>query len=951
MSDFRVPTATYRIQFSRNFTFEACRDLVAYLYDLGISDLYASPLFQARRGSFHGYSVTNPMEINPEIGSRSSFDSLVRRLKAREMGLLFDIVPNHMALSHENPWWMDVLENGQSSPYSVFFDIDWHPPARVLEGKVLLPILGKSYNQALEAGQLKLVIEEGGFFINYYDHKFSLDPKTYIEILSHGLDALQKKLGEAHSAVIGLKGLIILIEHLPGRRLISRSKARERQRDKEIIKKSLWLLYKGTHEVRNFLDENLKIFNGEGDDPSRFDLLDGLLVKQCYRLAFWQVALETINYRRFFSINDLIGIRIEDPHVFETLKHGLLFDLIGERKVSGIRIDHIDGLYDPLEYLTRLQEGLIGEEAKPERDDRYYIVVEKILGEGERLPSEWPISGSTGYDYLNVLNGLFIDERGFKKLQRFFASFTSLDIPPADIVHGKKKLIMETLFGGEIENLGFYLSLLAAGDRQARDISRRDLVKVLMEVTACLPVYRTYIRSFTVSEQDRDTIERTIEEARRRNPDLNPLALDFMKRLLLLDFQSYLTEEQKEEQLRFVMRWQQFTGPIMAKGLEDTSLYVYNPLISINEVGTSFRPTSVEAFHRFNQERRKSSPFTMNATSTHDTKRSEDVRARINVLSEIVEEWEDLLQRWRDMNRAKKITAGGMQVPDPNEEIYLYQTLIGAWPLSPEEIPAFKERLRDHIIKAAREAMIHTRWITPDPAYENALTAFSASILEESEENEFLEYFQRTQSRLAYIGALNSLSQVVLKIASPGVPDFYQGMELWDFSLVDPDNRRPVDFKKRVQLLKELKRRESKNPETLLIELLVNWEDGRIKLFTTHKALNFRRDHDDLFMEGEYLPLTASGARRNNVVAFSRNKGGRWAVAAVPRLAAKISAPGPLGKRTWGDSLLNFPPESPRAWTNIFTGETLELSGTSGQRNLPLHKVFSRFPVALLSSG
>ncbi|MGA2226726.1 MAG: alpha-amylase family glycosyl hydrolase, partial [Syntrophobacteraceae bacterium] len=358
MTDFRGPIATYRIQFSRDFTFEACRELIPYLHDLGITELYASPLFQARRGSLHGYSVTNPMEINREIGSRSSFDTLVSRLKSRGMGILFDIVPNHMALSHENPWWMDVLENGPGSPYALFFDVDWHPPSGVLEGRVLLPILGKHYSQALEAQELRLGLEESGFFINYYEHKFSVDPKTYKDILSHRLADLEKSLGEPHPAVIGLKGLVILSEHLPARTLISRQRVKARQRDKEIIKRSLWLLYQGTPEVKQFIDENLRIFNGEKGNLGSFDLLDRLLVKQSYRLAFWQVALEMINYRRFFSINDLIGIRIQDPQVFEAFKHGLLFDLIEEGKVSGIRVDHIDGLYDPLEYLERLQKGL-----------------------------------------------------------------------------------------------------------------------------------------------------------------------------------------------------------------------------------------------------------------------------------------------------------------------------------------------------------------------------------------------------------------------------------------------------------------------------------------------------------------------------------------------------------------------------------------------------------------
>jgi len=946
----RAPAATYRIQLSRDFTFSAARDLVPYLFDLGISDLYASPIFQARRGSRHGYSVTNPMVVNPELGSRASFDALARGLKSRGMGLIIDIVPNHMALSHENPWWMDVLENGPGSPYAVFFDIQWHPPDRVLEGRVLLPILGKHYNQALENRELTLALEEGGFFVNYFDYKFPLDPKSYREILSLRLTGLEQELGESNPAVTGIRGLVTMIDHLPAHRLVSRKKTRERQRDKETIKRSLWLLYRGSPEVREFLDENLKIFNGAKGDPAGFDLLDKLLLEQPYRLAFWQVALEMINYRRFFSINDLIGIRMEDPHVFEAFKHGLLSGLIGEGKVSGVRVDHIDGLYDPEEYLRRLR-GLAPDTPRPGGNE-LYVVVEKILARDETLPPGWPVSGSTGYDYLNMVNGLFVDEQGYRRLRSVFAAQTSTELSAADIIYEKKKLVMETLFGGEIANLGFYLGMLASHDRQARDLSRRELVKALVEVTACLPVYRTYIRAFTVPERDRACLERTMEEVLRRNPSLDPMVLGFMRRLLLMDFQPYLTSEQKDERLDFVMRWQQFSVAIMAKGLEDTALYVYNALISLNEVGSNLQPTAVEEFHRLNRARLESLPFSMNATSTHDTKRGEDVRARINTLSEIAGDWEDLFQRWKTLNQAKKTPINGKATPDPNEEIFLYQTLAGAWPLRPEDVPAFRERLHGYMIKAAREAMVHTRWITPDGEYEAGLMTFLEAVLDDTGENEFLKQFLKVQSRLAYHGALNSLSQLLLKIASPGVPDFYQGNELWDFSLVDPDNRRPVDFSERARLLKELKKREARNSGTLIPDLLSHWRDGRIKLYATYKALNFRREHRELFLEGEYIPLSGSGKAKDHVVAFSRRYGDKWVLAAVPRLTVKLSPTGPpIGEKVWGKSSLETPPEAPVTWTDIFTGRRLEIPQAPGPRRLPLSRVFSDFPIALLASG
>jgi (1->4)-alpha-D-glucan 1-alpha-D-glucosylmutase len=953
MTAFRVPTATYRLQFSGSFKFAAAGKLVRYLHDLGITDMYASPLFKARRGSRHGYSVTNPMELNPELGPRSAFETLVKRLKARDMGLLIDIVPNHMALSPDNPWWMDVIENGPNSPYANFFDIDWHPPSGILDGQVFLPILGSHYGQALEAQELKLSFEEAGFCIHYYAHRFPLGPKSYARILSHRLEDLAADLGEAHPAIVGLRGLLALVGHLPEGRRLSRNKIRERQRDQEIIKKTLWLLYQGTPEVRRFVDENLAIFNGSKADPESFDQLDGLLGEQAYRLAFWRVALEMNNYRRFFSINDLIGIRIEDPRVFEAFKHGLLFDLIAEGKVTGVRTDHIDGLHDPLEYLQRLQNGVAGEVKPADGGAAFYIVVEKILAEAEVLPSEWPVSGTTGYDFLNRVNGLFIEEQGHRKLREIYADFTGRSAAPGEVIYEKKKLVMEILFGGEIEALANQLYLLASRDRWARDVSRREVTASLVEVTACLPVYRTYTRNGEVAPRDRRYLEQAISAAKRRDSSLNPLALDFVKRVLFLDFPTVSTKELKDGWLHFVMRWQQLTGPIMAKGLEDTALYNYNPLVSMNEVGGSFEPMSVEKFHELNRARLESWPSTLNATSTHDTKRSEDVRTRISTLSEVPEQWQTWLHRWSGLNAPKKLSVGGQAVPDPHEEVLLYQTLLGAWPLAAEEVPDFKERLKGYTIKAAREAQVHTRWVSPDADYEKALLTFVDAILDEKAGNEFLDEFLRVQERIAYCGAMSSLAQVLLKTASPGLPDFYQGTELWDFSLVDPDNRRPVDFQKRVRLLKDLDLRKSAAPGSLVTDLLSNWRDGRIKLYLTSKALRFRREHKDLFLSGDYLPLTGSGSRADNVIAFSRRLGDEWIVVAASRFMMNLTGPGePLvGPRVWGTGTLNLHPEAPTTWVNVGTGEALQAPADSQANTLPLHEVFSDLPVALLFAG
>ncbi len=954
MTSHRVPGATYRLQFSRNLKFAAAQALVPYLHELGITDIYASPLFQASRGSLHGYSVTNPMKFNRELGPPRAFDNLAQALKNREMGLVFDIIPNHMALSPDNPWWMEVLENGQSSPYAIFFDIDWHPPNRILEGKLLLPILGRPFGQTLEDQELQLTLEEGGFFINYYEHKFPLAPKTYHQILAPVLERLVHDLGEENPATIALMGIVSLIANLPAPNLTSSKKVKDQQRQKEIIKKNLWLLHQGAPEVRRVLEESIKTFNGRKGEADTFNSMDQVLEQQHYRLANWRVALEIINYRRFFSINDLIGIRIEDPKVFDTFKHGLIFELVDEGKVSGLRVDHIDGLYDPQEYLERLQSRFSRpEKAQHKRPNAFYIVVEKILAPGESLPKSWPVSGTTGYDFLNQLNGTFVESQGFEELQRIYDGFVETRVDLPELIADKKRLILGAMFGGEVENHVYHLSLMARHDRQARDISRLDLREVLVEVMAALPVYRTYIRSFKVEPRDLAYLERTFAEVRRRHPHLDRLALDFLERVLSLKFPPYLTEEQKRDWLIFVMNLQQFTGPIVAKGYEDTLCYIYNPLISFNEVGGCFRAVSAADFHRFNRQRQKACPHTLNATSTHDTKRSEDVRARLNVLSEIPLEWEACLARWSGLNLAMKIEVNGNLAPDRNQEIFLYQTMLGAWPLDPAEIPAFKERLKSYLIKAAREAMVHTRWVFPQVEHEKGLLLFVDRIFDESENQEFLADFRKLQSRLAYYGALNSLSQVLLKAASPGVPDFYQGTELWDFSLVDPDNRRSVDFAKRVRFLRELKRQEGRGQESLMAQMLSHWQDGRLKLYIIYRALNFRKNSPDLFLKGDYLPLKAQGDREKNLLAFARRQGNDWVLTAAARFYTQIASPDqpPSGGKVWGESVLVLPPEAPGKWLDILTGQTWEARKSAKTRILPIRSIFKHLPLAFLSGS
>ena len=953
MATLRIPLATYRLQFNAQFRFEHARALVDYLDQLGVTDIYSSPLLQARRGSLHGYDVTDPSHISSEIGSEQELEALAAKLQEHRMGLLLDIVPNHMAAGIENPWWRDVLEDGPGSAYASFFDIDWHPPRMMLQNKVLLPILGSPYARALENQELQLVFAEGGFFIQCFDAKLPVAPKTYLLILQHRLGELQHQLGSDHPAIRELGGIFAAVTNLPERVALSIEMAGERRMQREGLKERLWKLYQDSPEVQNFVDENVRIFNGRRKRPASFMLLDRLLAGQAYLLSYWLSANDEINYRRFFTINNLVGVRVEDPFVFEAT-HAVVLRLIERGLVTGLRIDHVDGLRDPHAYLRRLQErvgGSTGNDSHPP----FYVIVEKILARGELLPREWPICGATGYASLNALNGLFLDAEGCKKLRQIYESFIGAMVRYEDLVYEKKKEVMESLLGVEMRSLGHYLVVLAEQDRYARDLPRRDLASALVEVTACLPVYRTYIRSFSLSPDEFRYFEKAVETARERNPRLGSQCFDFVRDVLMLRERGHVTPEQREARLAFIMRWQQFTGPIMAKGLEDSALYVYHPLISLNEVGGAPDSTGVPLaeFHEFCRNRQKHG-HTLNATATHDTKRAEDVRARINVLSEAPAKWDKTLQRWARWVSPKKGLIDGQKVPDPNEEFLMYQTLLGAWPLEQDNVPGFRKRLESYMVKAVREARVHTNWARPNVRYEEALIHFIKSTTKPTEDNVFMSDFLHLYREIAYYGALNSLAQQLLKITIPGVPDFYQGSELWDFRLVDPDNRGPVDFKKRVRLLAELQQQEEQRGRLGLIQdLLDHWQDGRIKLFVTSTALNFRRDHSDLFLDGAYQALPATGAKKENVLAFVRHTGDAWAVTAVPRLVTKLAPAGrpPIGESIWAAGALHLPKEAPIDWVNILTGEKLQARASKRGRSLPMAEVFSKFPVALLTQG
>ena len=944
-----VPSATYRVQLNQDFRFADTCKILDYLHELGISDLYLSPILASRKGSGHGYDVTDPTRINPDLGSEEHFAALQSELQNRGMGLLLDTVPNHMAASAENPWWMDVLENGAQSAFAAFFDIEWHPHSRSLDGKILLPVLGRPFGEALDSGEIKLTFQDSRFFFQYFDSLFPLAPRSYHAILNHRFDRLKEVLGEEDApAYHEYSGIISSVRELSGADRRSTETPAERRLRIESSRDRLRSLMTSSKEVAAFVEENVGEINGKEGDPASFGFLQRLLAEQNYKLAFWQNLNESINYRRFFTIAELVGVRVEDPFVFEAT-HGYILRLVSKNPYAGLRVDHIDGLRDPLAYLNKLQERLASDEARKETSS--YVLVEKILSRHEALPDDWPVSGTTGYDYLNEANGLFVEPKGARRMEEIYSTFIGRQQNFVDVVYQKKKSVMNTLLGVEMRTLGRQLAELAAQDRYARELNREQLIDALIEVTACLSIYRTYIRNMDLPAHATRYIEAAITMARTKAPNLTSACFDFLREVLLILNLPHVLVDQREARLAFVMRWQQFTGPIVAKGLEDTALYVYHPLLSLNEVGGDPRPSdaaTLEDFYAFLGSRRQW-PGSLNATSTHDTKRSEDIRARLNALSEMPSEWKDHLDLWAKQNAQHKEQVGGHAVPDRNEEFFLYQTLLGVWPLDHESCATLQQRVQDHIIKATREAMVHTRWTRPNQPHEDALVKFVAKILSSRDNREFLEDFRHFQKKVAYFGMVNGLSQTLLKIAAPGVPDFYQGSELWDLRLVDPDNRGPIAFDKRAAALHSIANSDAADSGQALRDLIEHWHDGRIKLYLIWKAIRFRRDHADLFRDGEFVPLQSAGSYSSNVTAFLRRQGTSWALAAVPRWLSQVPAKW-KGEFNWGDTKIMLPSDSPAHWNNILTRTTLASKNEAAGPHVMVNDLFQKFPVAFFNA-
>ena len=988
-----IPVATYRLQLHAGFTFENAADVLPYLARLGVTDVYTSSYLTARPGSQHGYDIVDHNALNPEIGSAETHARFSDVLRGHHMGHILDIVPNHMGIAEgTNRWWNDVLENGPSSPYADYFDIDWQPVKRELWDKVLLPILGDQYGRVLDRQDLRVGYADGGFVAWYHRNHLPVEPRSVLQILRPPLDALTAALPPDSPALQEYQSIITALQNLPAYTERAPERVRERAREKEVIRRRLAALTETSEPIRAAIDETVRALNGKAGDPRSFDALDRLLGEQVYRLAHWQVAAEEINYRRFFDVNELAAIRMEDPGVFREA-HRLVLALAAEGKITGLRVDHPDGLYDPPGYFLALQRERVlqARRAELERDpgrtaeeteralnetaERFqaacgpdprgrgcrplYVVAEKVLARGERLPTAWAIHGTTGYEFLNAVGGLFVDARHERRLTRIHGAFTGRTAPYADLVYEAKQLIMDVAMSSELNVLGRALNRLSERDRYSRDFTLNSLTDALKEIIACFPVYRTYIdgRTPEIGLQDRACIEVAVAFAKRRNPAKTVSVFDFVRDTLLLRYPEHTSDAARREQLAFVRKFQQVTAPVTAKGVEDTAFYRYHRLISLNEVGgdPDRFGVSVQEFHAQCRGRRETWPAGLSSTATHDTKRGEDVRARIHVLSEMPQEWRAAVWRWRRWNRAHRTRIDGQPAPDRSDEYLLYQTLVGAWPAearSPLDQPDFAGRIQAYMRKAAREAKIHTSWISPNEAYEEALETFVARLLDPAPGNRFLDDFIAFQRPVARLGAVNSLAQSVLKITAPGIPDFYQGTELWDLSLVDPDNRRPVDFARRRDALDALVTRiEGQDLGALASALLEDWVDGRVKLYVLHRALDCRRADAELFRAGAYVSLPVLGAAADYICAFARELEGGSVLAIVPRLTWRLTGGGaqwPTG-RLWEDTRIALPDGVPAGpYRDRFTGRTYESRVTESGPILMMADVLAEFPVALL---
>jgi (1->4)-alpha-D-glucan 1-alpha-D-glucosylmutase len=897
----RIPSATYRLQFNREFTFHDAAAIADYLHELGVTDCYASPVFQATPESTHGYDVCAFDQLSPELGGAGEFEVFSERLRQFGMGLVLDMVPNHMAGNPANAWWLDVLQKGRSSAYSSWFDIDWQSSTAGPD-KVLLPILEAHYAEVLESGKLRVAFERGKLSLCYHGLRLPLSAKSRTDIL---------------------KALA----------------AQGTERSKDLSK-----------ALPRFLDQ----LNGTAGEPHSFDALDQLIRQQHYRLAFWRVASEEINYRRFFDVSELVSLRMELPEVFKAT-HRFLFSLVKSERVNGLRIDHPDGLWNPKQYFERLNgawRAALGRRFA----GRPYVVAEKILTGDEQLSADWPIDGTTGYDFLNRVNGLFVDSANQGAFDAIYGQFIGNHADFKSLVYASKLKILETSFRSELDALTRRLLTLARRTRGGRDFTFREFCSALEQIIAAFPVYRTYVTEETVelSAAGRKFVVEALRDVHHRS------VFGFIESLLSLNPPAELDEGGQKLAREFVMRFQQLSGPVMAKGLEDTAFYNFNRLVSLNEVG-GFPDTfgvSVDAFHAYNIRKSEDWPHSMLATATHDTKRGEDARARINVLSEMPAEWGAALSHWSALNAGAKRFINGEVAPSANDEYLLYQTLIGAWPHDVESetrLQEIRERMIAYFRKALREAKAHTSWSEPNAAYEEAELGFAEQLL--STTNPFFAEFKAFHQKIDFFGKLNSLSQVLLKLTCPGLPDLYQGTELWDFSMVDPDNRRLVDYNLRRRLLNSLKEAwhddlEPRGLQAFFARLFSDGDSQAAKLFLIWRTLNFRRTHEELFRDGEYIPLSVSGAKHEHVCAFARELHGEAVLVVAPRLLFGLTSGVeslPLAKEVWKDTAVEIPKlVQGEQYRDVFTGVIVGAKGDGPHTAIAIAEMLKLFPVALM---
>jgi (1->4)-alpha-D-glucan 1-alpha-D-glucosylmutase len=855
MSSDRHLGSTYRLQLN-GLGFDRARQLVPYLSDLGIETLYVSPVTTAAPGSTHGYDVIDPSRLDPALGSADQFDALLEELANRDMALLIDVVPNHMAAVTANPWWWDVLRRGRESAFAPYFDIDWTR----YEGRVLLPVLGRSLAEVLARGELAAVVEDGEAVLSYFDHRFPL--------------------------------------------------------------------------ASGPTDQLVRSLTADGDGTADPAMMAELLEGQHYRLALWRVGRYQGNYRRFFDVDGLVGVRVEDPVVYEAT-HSLLFELARDERIAGFRVDHVDGLADPAGYLARLRRDLDAARPSPPA-----LVVEKILAREERLPVSWPVDGTTGYEFADRTGSLLIDASGAEAIAALGVQLDGDHRPFEELSADAKRFVQRSLFPGQVDRLvGLVLSHLDRA-QPGHDMARADVAVALMELASQLGVYRTYVDAAGATGDDRAQVHRAAVGARTHLEEDGRRALDAIVPLLVDVDDGATPGTQGPDHQELVRRWQQHTGAVTAKGVEDTALYRFGGLLALTEVGSDpgRPPVTVDQFHRAMASGHRRSPGSLLATSTHDTKRSEDVRARLAVLSELPDTWSDHVGRWHRWHQSLP------SAPHPHDEHFVYQTIVGAWPLDVDDRPRFSHRVQDYMVKALREAKVRTSWLDPDEDYERLVRSFIRTILAPSNRR-FHTDVAALLDQVGPAAAVNSLALTVLKGTVPGVPDVYQGTELWSHSLVDPDNRRPVDFERRAAVARSLDGAAER--EALAVELLTSWPDGRLKLLVTQALLRFRRSRPELFDRGSYLPVDVRGPRRRHVVAFARRRGPDWIVVAVPRLPLTLAGAGrlPVGSDLWGGTSLVLPEACPGDVVDVITGRQC----SSCRRRLGLDQLFADIPVSVLA--